>query len=74
MDDFEVREVHDDIATRVTAAEVLRPDLFAADLHDELTRERDVRQADCRSRSVLVVRLLDVLEVLAHVVVRDHVR
>ena len=41
-------------------------------MHGELVGEGDARQPDRRARRVLVVRALDVLEVGADVLVRDH--
>ena len=56
----------------VWPAEVPRARLLAPEKHGHLVRERHARETDRRAWRVLVVRLLDVREVRAHVLVRDH--
>ena len=55
----------------MAATEVVRLHLFATQVDGQFGRERDARQADGRSRRVLVIRLLDVGQIGADVLVRD---
>ena len=69
-----LRKVDDRVAVGMAAAKVTRSDLLAAQVQRELVRERDVRQADRRAGRVFVVRLLDVAEIDADILLRDDVR